>query len=104
MGVAVHGWGKVLVQSALTLAGGGDICSDVEHLRVGPALFGHVPRRTPVAHTLAGINSNDRNRIAEAMVPLRSGVWDDANITSLGRAPMGGDGRDHPSVVRLARS
>ncbi|MCP4966021.1 MAG: hypothetical protein GY926_12395 [bacterium] len=45
-GVPVHDRGKVLVQSALMLAGGGESCLDIEHLRVGPDLFGSVPSDT----------------------------------------------------------
>ena len=35
-----HDRGKVLVQMALVLAGGGESCADVEHLRVQRDLFG----------------------------------------------------------------
>ena len=34
----VHDRGTVLTQMALVLAGGGDACSDIEHLRAEPAL------------------------------------------------------------------
>ena len=50
----VHDRGKVLVQTALTLAGGGETCCDVEHLGVSPALFGNVPSDTTVTRTWRG--------------------------------------------------
>jgi hypothetical protein len=33
----------VLVQTALAIAGGGESCADIEHLRAEPDLFGAVP-------------------------------------------------------------
>src|ERR1700675_3688097 len=39
----LHDRGKVLVHAMLTLAGGGDACSDVEFLRAPPVVFGEVP-------------------------------------------------------------
>ena len=38
----VHDRGKVLVHALLMLAGGGEACSDIEHLRAQPVLFGRV--------------------------------------------------------------
>ena len=37
-----HDRGKVLVQAMLMLAGGGEACADIEHLRSQPGLFGSV--------------------------------------------------------------
>lgn len=79
-GVPVHDRGKVLVHTALALAGGGDTCSDVEALRASSALFGHAPSDTTVARTLAGITEADRGRIAAALAPLRERVWAEADI------------------------
>ncbi len=39
----IHDRGKVLVQAMLMLAGGGEACSDIEHLRAQERLFGSVP-------------------------------------------------------------
>ena len=36
----LHDRGKVLVQMALMLAGGGESCADIEHLRLQGDLFG----------------------------------------------------------------
>ena len=40
----VHDRGKVLVHAALMLAGGGESCADIEHLRLQPVLFGRCRR------------------------------------------------------------
>jgi hypothetical protein len=40
----VHDRGKVLTQAMLVLAGGGEACADIEHLRAQPALFGRCRR------------------------------------------------------------
>ena len=37
-----HDRGRVLVHVLLMLAGGGEACSDIEHLRAQPVLFGEV--------------------------------------------------------------
>jgi hypothetical protein len=39
----LHDRGKVLTQAMLMLAGGGESCADIEHLRAQPVLFGAVP-------------------------------------------------------------
>ena len=74
-GVPVHDRGKVLVQAALVLAGGGESCLDLEHLRAGPGLFGLVLSDTTVARTFAEITAEDRTRVAMALAPLRAQVW-----------------------------
>ncbi len=38
----LHDRGKVLVHCAVMLAGGGESCADIEHLRAQRDLFGHV--------------------------------------------------------------
>ena len=48
--------GKVLVQMALVLAGGGESCSDIEHLRAQSDLFGSVPSDTTVFRTFQELN------------------------------------------------
>lgn len=83
-GVPIHDRGKVLVHTAMTLAGGGDTCSDVEHLAVSPALFGHVPSDTTVTRTLAAITEPDRARIATAVAPLRERVWTEGGVATDG--------------------
>lgn len=43
-----HDRGKVLTQMAQVLAGGGERCADIEHLRVQEELSGSVPSNTTV--------------------------------------------------------
>lgn len=74
-GVPVHDRGKVLVQTALMLAGGGECCSDIEHLRVGAELFGSVPSDTTVARTFGEITPAVRAGLATAVAPVRDRVW-----------------------------
>lgn len=74
-GTPVHDRGKVLVQTALMLAGGGETCSDVEHLKASPALFGDVPSDTTVSRTVTGIDADDRTKIAAEVRSLRERIW-----------------------------
>lgn len=81
-GVPVHDRGKVLVQAALMLAGGGESCLDIEHLRAGPDLFGSVPSDTTVARTFSKITAADRQTVAAALAPLRERVWSQSGVTT----------------------
>lgn len=74
-GVPVHDRGKVQVQTALMLAGGGESCLDIEHLRVGADLFGPVASDTTVARMFSEITAGDRRAVAAALGPLRERVW-----------------------------
>lgn len=74
-GIPTHDRGKVLVQVALMLAGGGECCLDIEHLRVGADLFGPVPSDTTVARTFAEITPWVRGQLAAALAPMRERVW-----------------------------
>lgn len=80
-GVPLHDRGKVLVQAALMLAGGGESCLDIEHLRIGGDLFGSVPSDTTVARTFHEITSSTRSGIAEAMAEIRAEVWSRSSTT-----------------------
>lgn len=81
-GFPIHDRGKVLVQAALMLAGGGESCLDIEHLRIGGDLFGSVPSDTTVARTFHEITSSTRSGIAEAMAEIRAGVWSRSSMTT----------------------
>ncbi len=81
-GVPVHDRGKVLVQASLMLAGGGESCLDIEHLRTSPDLFGAVPSDTTVARTFAEITPADRQAVAAALAPLRERVWSRSTATT----------------------
>lgn len=86
-GVPIHDRGKVLVQSALMLAGGGESCLDIEHLRIGEDLFGSVPSDTTVFRTFHEIEAETRAGIAQAMAGVRDEVWSRTSATT-GAAPV----------------
>ena len=70
-----HDRGKVLVHAMLTLAGGGDACSDVEFLRAQPVLFGPVPSDSTLYRTYRQIDAVTLARLWEAMGEVRADVW-----------------------------
>ena len=76
----VHDRGKVLVQAALMLAGGGECCADIEALRAQPDLFGHVPSDPTLYRTIRAIDGATRDRIAEAAARVRAHVWERAGL------------------------
>jgi len=81
-GFPIHDRGKVLVQTALILAGGGESCLDIEHLRIGKDLFGFVPSDTTVARMFHEITPSVRASIAEAVATVRSQVWRRSSATT----------------------
>ena len=72
---------------ALVLAGGGESCLDVEHLRIGGALFGSVPSDTTVARTFHEIDPGTRDGIAAAVAKVRTEVWRRSSATN-GSGPV----------------
>jgi len=81
-GVPVHDRGKVLTQAALVLAGGGESCLDIEHLRLGEDLFGAVPSDTTVARAFHEIAPATRTEIASAVAGVRDKVWSRSAATT----------------------
>ena len=71
----LHDRGKVLVQMALVLAGGGESCSDIEHLRAQSDLFGSVPSDTTVFRTFQELHRSARSELAPALAEVRAKVW-----------------------------
>lgn len=71
----VHDRGKVLVHAMLTLAGGGDACSDVEFLRAQPALFGDVPSDSTLYRTYRQLDAATVAGLWEAIAEVRAKVW-----------------------------
>jgi Transposase DDE domain group 1 len=71
----LHDRGKVLVHAMLTLAGGGEACSDVEFLRAQPALFGPVPSDSTLYRTYRQIDVATLERLWDAMREVRAKVW-----------------------------
>ena len=71
----LHDRGKVLVHAMLTLAGGGESCTDVEYLRAQPALFGPVPSDSTLYRTYRQIDAATLSRLWDAMAQVRAKVW-----------------------------
>ena len=78
----LHDRGKVLVQMALMLAGGGESCADIEHLRLQGDLFGSVPSDTTVFRTFHEIGSSTRKELSTSLALVREKVWDEAGLTT----------------------
>jgi hypothetical protein len=85
--VPLHDRGKVLVQTALMLAGGGESCADIEHLRLQGDLFGSVPSDTTVFRTFHELTPSTRTGIAQAMAIVRAEVWRRSSATT-GKDPV----------------
>ena len=77
----LHDRGKVLVQMALVLAGGGESCSDIEHLRVQDDLFGSVPSDTTVFRTFHELIGTRRTALAASLAEVRAKVWDSLDVS-----------------------
>jgi hypothetical protein len=71
----LHDRGKVLVQMSLVIAGGGESCADIEHLRVQEELFGSVPSDSTVFRTMHEFDAEQRSKLAEALAEVRAKVW-----------------------------
>jgi hypothetical protein len=56
--IPLHDRGKVLTQAMLILAGGGEACADIEHLRSQPDLFGSVPSDSTLYRTFRSIDAS----------------------------------------------
>jgi hypothetical protein len=72
---------------ALTLAGGGECCLDIEQLRIGDDLFGSVPSNTTVIRAFHEITPETRAAIAGAIAEVRSAVWRRSSATT-GSSPV----------------
>jgi hypothetical protein len=78
----VHDRGKVLTQAMLMLAGGGEACSDIEHLRSQPALFGAVASDSTLYRTFRQIDAATLAGLWEAMAEVRTRVWRRSSATT----------------------
>ncbi|HUZ40635.1 MAG TPA: IS1380 family transposase [Acidimicrobiales bacterium] len=70
-----HDRGKVLMQMALVLTGGGESCADVEHLRAQSELFGDVPSDSTVYRTFHEFDAAQRENFARALADVRQKIW-----------------------------
>jgi len=83
----LHDRGKVLVHCALMLAGGGETCADIEHLRAQGDLFGHVASDSTLYRTFHEITSEVRKAIALGFAEVRHEVWRRSAATK-GKGPI----------------
>jgi hypothetical protein len=70
-----HDRGTVLVHTALTLAGGGEACTDVEHLAASGDLFGPVASDSTVYRTLRSLDAAALDRLVGEIARVRRSVW-----------------------------
>jgi hypothetical protein len=79
----LHDRGKVLTQAMLMLAGGGEACADIEHLRSQPDLFGSVPSDSTLYRTFRyDIAPSTLEGLWEAMAAVRAVVWRRSSATT----------------------
>lgn len=71
----VHERGKVVTQTALMLAGGGEACTDIEHLRAQASLFGSVPSDSTLHRFLHELDPATRESLWSAVASVRAEVW-----------------------------
>jgi Transposase DDE domain group 1 len=77
-----HDRGKVLTQAMLMLAGGGEACADIEHLRSQPDLFGSVPSDSTLYRTFRDIDASVLGGLWNAMATVRARVWRRSSTTT----------------------
>jgi hypothetical protein len=82
----VHDRGKVLVHQMLVLAGGGETCADIEHLRAVGDLFADAASDTTVWRTFHELGPATVTGLWEATAERRAEVWRRAN--PVGDAPV----------------
>ena len=58
------------------LAGGGGACSDIEHLRAQPVLFGRVASDSTLYRTLRGLGPEVVQSLLAAVASVRGAVWE----------------------------
>ena len=80
--IPLHDRGKVLTQAMLMLAGGGEACADIEHLRSQPDLFGSVPSDSTLYRTFRSIDASVLAGLWAAMGDVRAQVWRRSSATT----------------------
>jgi hypothetical protein len=71
----LHDRGKVMVHLLLLLAGGGESCADVEHLRAQRPLFPDVCSDTTLYRSVRELRSDVLSAVKAAVAQVRSAVW-----------------------------
>jgi hypothetical protein len=82
-----HDRGTVLVHAALMLAGGGESCLDIEHLRAQGELFGPVASDSTLWRVFHEIDAAVLEGLHAALAPVRHEVWRRAGATK-GTGPI----------------
>ena len=70
-----HDRGKVLTHTMLMLAGGGESCADIEHLRLQDRLFGDVCSDTTMYRTVRAITPTVLADLVKATAGVRADMW-----------------------------
>ena len=70
-----HDYGQVLVDLAVTIAGGGETIAELKVLRNQPELFGSVASDPTAWRTLDAVDDAALDRIAEARAAARARAW-----------------------------
>ncbi|WP_423921859.1 IS1380 family transposase [Candidatus Poriferisodalis sp.] len=71
----VHDRGRLLTHLLLVLAGGGEACTDIEHLRSQRELFGAVGSDSTLYRALRGIDASALGGLWAAAAEARERVW-----------------------------
>ena len=74
----VHDRGVLLTHLCLALAGGAEACSDIEHLRGEPELFGPVGSDSTLWRVLSGVGDAELDGLWRAAAAVRERVWSQA--------------------------
>jgi Transposase DDE domain group 1 len=78
----LHDRGKVLAQAMLMLAGGGEACADIEHLRSQPGLFGSVASDSTLYRTFRHVDAATLAGLWDAIGGVRAAVWRRSSTTT----------------------
>ncbi len=70
-----HDRGVLLTHLCLALAGGGEACSDIEHLRAERELFGPVGSDSTLWRVLVGVGDEQLDGLWRAAAAVRERVW-----------------------------
>src|SRR5215218_156758 len=73
---------RCMTQAMLMLAGGGEACADIEHLRSQPDLFGSVPSDSTLYRTFRSIDASVLAGLWAAMGDVRAQVWRRSSATT----------------------
>jgi len=84
----IHDRGKVMVQAALMLAGGGECCSDIEYLRADGSLFASVCSDSTLYRTFTvDLVPETLLSVQEGLAEIRAKVWKKLKLTK-GKDPI----------------